>query len=129
MYCPHCGAMLEENGNYCPFCGERLQEGFIPEASHDRTGQPYPYVHGQWLIGRSKSCDFVIPEDQISRQHCMITLTSDGTFLLEDLSSTNGTFLNGMRLQGPAILYPGDQVGLADTLLIFQIDNGYPVFY
>lgn len=81
----------------------------------------------QWMIGRSKTCDIVIHSNRVSRRHCLITRTPDGIFVIEDLGSTNGTFLNGMPLQGPTQLYPGDQLAFADTQFTFQIDQGFPI--
>ncbi len=139
MFCPHCGSRLEEDGNFCPFCGGSLQEddNFYDKPEDDFYSRPQemtdmPERHPnppqtQWLIGRSKSCDIVIHSNRVSRQHCLITLTPDGIFVIEDLSSTNGTFLNGMPLCTPAQLYPGDHLAFADAQFTFQIDQGFPI--
>ncbi len=94
------------------------------------VGSPNPYDRGpqnQWVIGRSKTCDIIVHSNRVSRRHCLITRTPDGIFVIEDLGSTNGTFLNGMPLNGPTQLYPGDQLAFADTQFTFQIDQGFPV--
>lgn len=129
MYCPHCGAMLEEEGFFCPFCGESLQEEQTPDMTQNFQEPFRPLPKAQWMIGRSRTCDFVIPAIRVSRQHCLLTRMPDGLFIIEDLSSTNGTFINGIRLKEPTPLYPGDQISLADTHLTFQIDQGLPVLF
>jgi ABC-type multidrug transport system ATPase subunit/ABC-type multidrug transport system permease subunit len=50
-----------------------------------------------WVIGRAQDCDLVLAEAQVSSHHCRLTHEADG-FLLEDLGSTNGTFVNGAKI-------------------------------
>jgi ABC-type multidrug transport system ATPase subunit/ABC-type multidrug transport system permease subunit len=50
-----------------------------------------------WVIGRAQDCDLVVPEAQVSSHHCRLTHQADG-FLLEDLGSTNGTYVNGAKI-------------------------------
>ena len=54
---------------------------------------------GDVSVGRSTDCDLVVSEGQPSRQHARITVEADGVFV-EDLDSTNGTFINGNRIVG-----------------------------
>jgi len=51
------------------------------------------------IIGRSEKCDIVINSSHISRRHARIFLTSDGQWFVEDLGSSNGTFVNGERVE------------------------------
>jgi len=68
-------------------------------------------------IGRDPGNDIVISEPQVSRQHAQITC--QGNFMvLEDLGSTNGTFVNGMRLNAPHTLTNGDVVGMGDAVVL-----------
>jgi hypothetical protein len=62
-------------------------------------------------VGRSPSCDCVLPEDCVSREHA--ELRRDGErWLLRDLGSSNGTRVNGMRVIEPVEVRPGDRVSL-----------------
>jgi hypothetical protein len=51
------------------------------------------------IIGRSDKCDIVIDSKHVSRQHARVFLTSDGQWFVEDLGSSNGTFVNGQRVK------------------------------
>jgi ABC-type multidrug transport system ATPase subunit/ABC-type multidrug transport system permease subunit len=50
-----------------------------------------------WVIGRAKDCDLVVSEAQVSSHHCRLTHLAGG-FTLEDLGSTNGTYVNGVKI-------------------------------
>lgn len=60
-------------------------------------------------IGRHPYNEVSLPDPAVSRYHCWITLDEAGLFL-EDLCSTNGTFVNGARLRARRALQPGDRV-------------------
>jgi hypothetical protein len=66
----------------------------------------------QMIIGRDESCDLVVPERQVSRQHATITLEGDG-YVVRDLGSKNGTFVNSQQLDGPHVLQDGDEIQIA----------------
>ncbi|MGQ0636038.1 MAG: FHA domain-containing protein [Planctomycetaceae bacterium] len=63
----------------------------------------------QFLIGREQDCHLRPNSDLVSRHHCVFTV-DDFTVRLRDLGSTNGTFVNGDRIQGQVVLKPGDHV-------------------
>src|SRR5262245_53419794 len=72
------------------------------------------------VLGRDPSVDIVLNSPGVSRQHARITLQGY-QYLIEDLGSSNGTFLNGQQITGPVPLRPNDQVALGSTLvLVFQ---------
>ena len=73
------------------------------------------------FIGRDISNDVVIADADISRKHARLVLQGEG-YLLEDLGSTNGTFLNGERLTAPQTLQPGDLIRLGEAVeLVFEL--------
>jgi hypothetical protein len=76
------------------------------------------------VIGRREDCDLRIPLGDISRKHARLVRDGD-TLRLEDLGSSNGTYLNGQRVQ-EAALNPGDTVQIGPVVFVLQID-GYPV--
>jgi pSer/pThr/pTyr-binding forkhead associated (FHA) protein len=72
----------------------------------DRTRFP---VHGEAVVGRSRAADLRISEGYVSRRHARLW-TEDGLLLIEDLGSTNGTWVNGERVEGARALGPGDRI-------------------
>src|SRR4029079_823658 len=73
------------------------------------------------VIGRREDCDLRIPLGDVSRKHCRIL--RDGERLkLEDLVSSNGTFLNAHRVQ-EALLSPGDSIQVGPVVFVLQIDG------
>ena len=68
-----------------------------------------------WVIGSSTDCDVVVDSPLASARHCQLTQTPEG-FLLNDLGSTNGTYVNGVRIAGPIRLTTGDSITLGRTV-------------
>jgi len=83
------------------------------------------------VIGRGDDCHIIIDDRQASRHHARITQTEDG-YVLEDLASKNGTFLNGQPLTVlngqpltvPTVLRDGDEVGIAFAAKLGFVDAG-----
>ena len=74
---------------------------------------------GKVVAGRSPDCDITIDNPAISRKHTQIEF-KNGDYVLTDLNSSNGTFLNGERIEVPQSLKPGDVIGVAKFELHFQ---------
>ncbi len=68
-------------------------------------------------IGRDVKSDFVVNDAEVSRSHTRLTVQSDGC-LVEDLASTNGSFVNGQRITTGKMIRPGDVLGLGETVLM-----------
>jgi predicted component of type VI protein secretion system len=68
-------------------------------------------------LGRDITNDIVINDPEVSRHHLRLTRGAGG-FTVEDLGSTNGTFVNGQRLTGARPLRPGDMLGLGETVTL-----------
>lgn len=67
------------------------------------------------VFGRDTAVDIVLGDSEVSRKHARIT-RSPGGYVLEDLNSTNGTFVNGERLVSPHVLSPGDLIGVGENV-------------
>ncbi|WP_420629525.1 FHA domain-containing protein [Candidatus Leptofilum sp.] len=76
-------------------------------------------------IGRSANNGIVINDAEISRRHAQLTPQAD-SYVLEDLGSTNGTFVNGLRLEQPTMLNHGDSVEFGDTVQLRFWAAGMP---
>ena len=68
-----------------------------------------------WTIGSAPECDIVVDQPTVSGRHCQLTITSTG-FELEDLGSTNGTFVNGAPVDGKLLVRRSDKITLGETV-------------
>lgn len=84
-----------------------------------------PFTKDSLTVGRKADNDIVIDNPAISGHHCRIALEG-GTYYVEDLESTNGTFVNEKRVKKAGI-HHNDVVGLAKHALVFVEDNPEPV--
>lgn len=87
------------------------------ERTGPNPGATFEAVKDVTTLGRDVTNEIVLSDSEVSRQHARITHTPGG-FVLEDLGSTNGTFINGERLVAPRILNQGDLVGLGENVTL-----------
>ena len=76
---------------------------------------------GQLTLGRSESCDLIVPSLQVSRQHAILRMQGND-IVLEDLNTTNGTYLNGERIVGSVVIQTSDQITIGAS--VFILDDG-----
>jgi len=76
------------------------------------AGRGWPVEKERVIIGRGEDCDVVLTERQVSRHHAQIRRT-DSQYVLEDLGSRNGTYVNGREVTEPHILQDGDEIQIA----------------
>ena len=129
VYCPECGFQNPEAANYCAKCGALLAKdeagaettmSYVPEEGDDesaaledlgvkgpalvvrsgggRTGETFPLEGERTLIGRSPDCEIFLDDVTVSRKHAVLHRRDDA-FVIEDLGSLNGTFLNKRRIE------------------------------
>jgi pSer/pThr/pTyr-binding forkhead associated (FHA) protein len=87
-----------------------------------QIGIQFPLTAERYTIGRDESCDIIIQDAEVSRRHSQISWTEHG-FVIQDLESTNGTFLNGSQLGSATPLKSGDNIGLGQTTLMFELQQ------
>jgi hypothetical protein len=80
-------------------------------------GATFPLASDQLIIGRDAASGVAINDAEVSRQHARLTFQG-GKYVLEDLGSTNGTFVNGQRLTGATVLKSGDVVSLGEQIVL-----------
>ncbi len=73
-------------------------------------------------IGRGKTCELRILDPQVSSEHCRIAARQGG-YSIEDSGSTNGTFVNGRRIEGAQSLHYGDRITIGATIIRFYIEE------
>lgn len=87
------------------------------------TGQKWVLNKETIILGRDESCDVILPERLVSRRHAAIHCREEG-YLLEDLGSKNGTFLNGQAVTQPVVLQDGDEIQIALCLRLVFVGAG-----
>lgn len=83
--------------------------------SGPNAGQVYPLEKNELLIGRDLTNDIIVNDPEVSRRHLRVFLQGN-QYGIEDLGSTNGSFVNSQRLAGPYILHPGDFLTLGERI-------------
>ncbi|MFB0546873.1 MAG: FHA domain-containing protein [Anaerolineae bacterium] len=145
MKCPNCGAEMTADSLFCPTCeteviplSEQQAEPSSSPVDDDHvaetlvTEEPLPrlvisagvgkgqefVLKGDVRLGREADNDIVLLDPKISRQHAAFTLVQGG-YTIADLGSTNGTFVNDIRISEPHRLKEGDRITIGDTELTF----------
>ena len=90
-----------------------VQQGINP-------GATYPLRAAINTIGRNEGLEITLRDALSSRRHARITRTGND-FVVEDLLSANGTFVNGQKLAAPRSLQDGDRIVVGDTVLVFHV--------
>ncbi|MDQ3280923.1 MAG: FHA domain-containing protein [Acidobacteriota bacterium] len=94
-----------------------LVGSLTPDAMPDTV---YPLLDSEYTIGRAATNGIVIADGSVSSTHARITRTADG-FVLEDLQSRNGTFVNGEKVTAKRILTDGDLIRLGKIIMTFNV--------
>jgi hypothetical protein len=72
-------------------------------------------------IGRSRQCDIVLTDPNVSRRHAEIR-PRGGSWVVTDLGSTNGVSLNGRRIEAPEVVRAGDQMEIGTSSITFELE-------
>lgn len=106
------GAMSEEGENTVE--DYTMQERLVNLADNNAY-----YLNGSCLIGRDYDCNICLPMQNISREHAEVYLTRNG-WMIADLDSENGTYLNGKIVIGAYPLYDGDIISVGEYKFMFR---------
>jgi hypothetical protein len=108
---------------------DRTQES-ISEARADRAGRAILQAEGRRLviapggavIGRSRECDVILGDSNVSRRHAEIRPGAGGQWTVADLGSTNGVQVNGRRVTGATPLRSGDHLVFGTVDAVFEVE-------
>ncbi len=91
------------------------------------TSEALKLADGVTTVGRQDECQIRIKSSQVSRRHCEL-FEKKGMLLVKDLNSSNGTFVNGKKIQGQQVLEPGDELMIGQvTLRVAKVGQTPPV--
>ena len=81
----------------------------------EQAGRRYP-LGDEVTVGRAAGCQIIVDDNYVSQLHARLFLR-DGQLLVEDLGSTNGTYLNRAKVSGPTVMQRGDRLQVGNTVL------------
>jgi hypothetical protein len=123
----HAPSQGDEGHTMVYTASDRLSEQ-LREPDHRRGAAKLRYEgksavlrSGGGVIGRSRDCDVVLSDQNVSRRHAEVR-PSGGKWIVKDLGSTNGVKVNGRRINGPQSLKPGDTIELGTSTIGFDQD-------
>lgn len=149
--CPNCQSEIDAGVSTCPSCGTHVEVDptvvFVPVSDHHpalspqdasdvdgfdgyalvvergpRAGMTFVLHPGSTTVGRHPDSDIFLDDVTVSRHHCRFS-TSGEALLVEDAGSTNGTYVNGERVDTHR-LAPGDEVLIGRFHLIVAHGDG-----
>ena len=104
--------------------GQRKRDPLIM-LQNEGSGARFPVLYWENSIGRSRSCDIIIPDPSISRDHAVLERREEGWFIC-DTGSKAGVYLNGKRINGRALVGAGDKLTLGSTVLTLRNSDAPP---
>lgn len=137
MNCPTCGQVVPVGTRFCPYCGTEVtaegERALAPDTGTVVDTGPVPYLvvtagpaqgqifelRGEARLGRHRSNAIVLSDGKVSRNHARLD-PIHGTYILTDLGSANGTFVNGVRIKQPVRLRDSDLILVGETQLLFH---------
>jgi len=90
-----------------------------------QLGRVYDLVEDEVIVGRDEKCQIVLDDDSISRRHARLALDDDDVYVIEDLNSKNGTYVNDEMTDGKVPLKPDDRIEIGTT--VFRYRSTHPV--
>ncbi|MCB0325993.1 MAG: sigma 54-interacting transcriptional regulator [Bdellovibrionales bacterium] len=99
-----------------------LEKSYLVAMTGPQAGTVFTLSDGSMIVGRQPTADIFLNDHQVSRNHAEF-VTSMGETQVHDLGSTNGTFLNGEKLEKKVAISDGDEVQLGATCFRFSIHN------
>jgi pSer/pThr/pTyr-binding forkhead associated (FHA) protein len=107
----------------------KLKNSFILEdravlvvVSGEELGRTFLLDEPETVIGRDASCRLILDDDGISKEHCLIR-AEKGYFFIEDLKSSNGTYVDGKKIKKKSLLNDFERIVIGKTILRFFLEE------
>ncbi len=104
--------------------GRSVLEVILVRVTKNGSTTNVPLTHERTLVGRLDDCHIRVPIAGMSRKHCEIVI-ADGSIVINDLGSSNGTYVNQDRIQGSQPLSAGDLVSFGGLVFLVTV-NAHP---
>jgi hypothetical protein len=119
------GSLEQQLDLVLPKTGARnaKRKAFLMVSTGPAAGMVFPVTQRSLLVGRSLEAEVQINEQAISHEHACLEQT-DGGIVLRDLGSTNGTYINGERVEEAVVLSGGDSIRMGSTTFTFVTRDG-----
>lgn len=95
----------------------RLEEPLLILVAGESDQLVIELARGQWTIGKDEAADIRIDGSGVSRRHVVLARALDDVVTVTDQQSTNGTYVNGVRITAPTVLSDGDELGLGRNVV------------
>jgi pSer/pThr/pTyr-binding forkhead associated (FHA) protein len=123
--CPACTHENRPGAFFCAQCGTKVHFDAEPRGRFVRMNGPHQdrkldIPTPVCVVGRDPSATLRLEEDSVSKLHARLQLTDEG-FEIEDLESSNGTFVNGRRVHGRAPIRSGDLIRVGAVILKLEM--------
>ena len=112
---------LKQQGD--KLAGQRMPEIILSIEFEQGKESVRHFSQPEIIIGRDPKCDLSMMDEALSAHHARLTY-HHGQWWLEDLNSTNGTFLNREKLTIPAVVIAGDNFKCGNTIIGIQLEDG-----
>jgi hypothetical protein len=125
----HAAAQDESGQTMIHSTAERVSDS-LSERARMREETALLLVEGKRLvvgpagvkIGRSRECDVVLNDPNVSRKHAEVR-PRGGSWIVTDLGSTNGVSVNGRRIEGPQVIKAGDRIEIGTSSIDFELES------
>lgn len=123
--CTFCGQQNRNDGKFCTHCGSGLAMdsyvvGRLVVLGEGSERGNYLISSVERVLGRDAGNDVSLDDDEASARHARISFDDEG-FWIEDLDTTNGTFVNGQRITERTVLRNEDLIRIGRTMLQFHV--------
>jgi len=103
--------------------GMLTDKGLLVVLSENFFGKTYIIEKPEVIAGRHSSCDLIVEDPLVSKEHFLICADADGRFSVEDLGSKNGTYLNKKKVKKKTRILYGDRLVAGNTIFRFFLEE------